>query len=40
MGGTISLFVIMLYDTVVSIIKIVGLGHTDHPMAEDGDPEK
>jgi hypothetical protein len=40
LGAALIMVVIMLYDTVVSIIKIVGLGHTDHPMAEDGDPEK
>jgi hypothetical protein len=40
LGAALIMVVIMLYDTVVSIIKIVGFGHTDHPMAEDGEPEK
>jgi hypothetical protein len=34
--------VLMLYNTVISIIRIVGLGETDHPLADaaaEVDPE-
>ena len=31
--------VLMLYNTIVNIIKIVGLGATDHPLAITDDDE-
>jgi len=31
--------VLMLYNTIVNIIKIVGLGITDHPLASKGENE-
>ncbi|MFC0605335.1 hypothetical protein [Winogradskyella pulchriflava] len=37
-GGLISV-VLMLYNTVVSIIKIVGLGIDDHPLAHNEEDE-
>lgn len=43
LSAALIMVVIMLYDTVRSIIKIVGLGDTDHPLAEaaeETDPEK
>ncbi len=38
-GGLISV-VLMLYNTVISIIKIVGLGIEDHPLIHNEDEEK
>jgi hypothetical protein len=34
LSAALIVVVLMLYNTVVSIIKIVGLGMTDHPLAE------
>ncbi len=43
LSAALIMVVIMLYDTVRSIITIVGLGNTDHPLAEaadETDPEE
>lgn len=37
LSAALIVVVLMLYTTVVNIIKIVGLGITDHPMAEKED---
>jgi hypothetical protein len=33
LSASLIVVVLMLYNTVVNIIKIVGLGETDHPLA-------
>ncbi|WP_317231456.1 hypothetical protein [Subsaxibacter sp. CAU 1640] len=35
LSGALISVVIMLYNAVVNIIKIVGLGETDHPLIHD-----
>jgi len=42
LSSALIVVVLMLYNTVVNIIKIVGLGMTDHPLAfnEDDDQKK
>lgn len=39
LSASLIMVVIMLYDTVRSIITIVGLGNTDHPLAETEDAD-
>lgn len=39
LSAALIMVVIMLYDTVLSIITIVGLGNTDHPLAETSDED-
>ncbi len=39
MSAALIVVVLMLYNTVVSIIQIVGLGMTDHPLADTGEHE-
>lgn len=38
-GGIVSV-ILMLYNTVINIIKIVGLGQTDHPLIVNDDEEE
>ena len=40
LSGGLIVVVLMLYNTVVSIIKIVGLGITDHPLTMDDEEEE
>lgn len=35
LSGALISVVLMLYSTVISMIKIVGLGHTDHSLVQD-----
>tara|TARA_R110002020_G_scaffold91560_2_gene222397 strand:+ start:159202 stop:159702 length:501 start_codon:yes stop_codon:yes gene_type:complete len=37
LGAALIVVVLMLYNTVVNIIKIVGLGITDHPLSGDAE---
>ncbi len=37
LSAALIVVVLMLYNTVVNIIKIVGLGIKDHPLASDGE---
>jgi len=37
LSAALIVVVLMLYNTVVNIIKIVGLGQKDHPLAQDDD---
>lgn len=37
LSAALIVVVLMLYNTVVNIIKIIGLGDKDHPLAESGD---
>ena len=39
LSGGLIVVVLMLYNTVVSIIKIIGLGITDHPLTVNEDEE-
>jgi MFS family permease len=42
LSAALIMVVLMLYNTVISIIRIVGLGETDHPLADaaaEVDPE-
>ncbi|MEO9892037.1 hypothetical protein [Aurantibacter sp.] len=39
LSAALIVVVLMLYNTVVNIIKIVGLGMTDHPLAIDDEDE-
>lgn len=39
LSAALIVVVLMLYNTVVNIIKIVGLGMKDHPLAEVNDEE-
>jgi len=39
LSSALVVVVLMLYNTIVNIIKIVGLGMTDHPMADSDDDE-
>lgn len=40
LSAALIVVVLMLYNTIVNIIKIVGLGMTDHPLAMSGEDEK
>lgn len=40
LSAALIVVVLMLYNTVVNIIKIVGLGQKDHPLAQSDDAEK
>jgi hypothetical protein len=40
LSAALIVVVLMLYNTVVSIIKIIGLGMTDHPLAISKDDEE
>lgn len=40
LSSALVIVVLMLYNTIVNIIKIVGLGMTDHPLAESEDSKK
>lgn len=40
LSGALISVVIMLYNAVVNIIKIVGLGETDHPLIYNDDDKK
>ncbi|UOB16731.1 hypothetical protein [Abyssalbus ytuae] len=40
LSASLIVVVIMLYNTVVNIIKIVGLGIKDHPLIEDKEEKK
>ncbi|NNF20173.1 MAG: hypothetical protein HKN61_10375 [Flavobacteriaceae bacterium] len=40
MSAALIVVVIMLYNTVVSMIKIVGLGQEDHPLMDDEEQEE
>ncbi len=40
LSAALIVVVLMLYNTVVSIIKIVGLGMTDHPLADTPSEDK
>jgi len=39
LSSALIVVVLMLYNTVVNIIRIIGLGEKDHPLAESGDKE-
>jgi len=39
LSAALIVIVLMLYNTVVNIIKIVGLGQKDHPLAQSDDEE-
>ncbi len=40
LSSALIVVVLMLFNTVVNIIKIIGLGMTDHPLAEKSDDLK
>lgn len=40
LSASLIVVVLMLYNTVVNIIKIVGLGQKDHPLAQSEDNSK
>lgn len=39
LSSALVVVVLMLYNTIINIIKIVGLGMTDHPLAKSKDAE-
>ncbi|CDF79551.1 hypothetical protein BN863_18390 [Formosa agariphila KMM 3901] len=40
LSSALIIVVLMLYNTIESIIKIIGLGMTDHPLAIDKKKDK
>lgn len=37
LSSALIVVVLMLYNTIINIIKIIGLGRTDHPLIKDSD---
>lgn len=40
LSASLIVVVLMLYNTVVNIVKIIGLGMTDHPLAVGEEDKK
>lgn len=40
LSSALIVVILMLYNTIINIIKIVGLGMTDHPLAKPNDSEE